>query len=103
MFRGFSGYGFFFNALLLSFALFFIFLFTGIYSKGIAYQGIGIGIAIIILMFIAFVMGHVRTAFKMKYSIPSALPRSWEFFDMVLDAVVAVACMPCATSQVSLF
>ena len=55
----------------------------------------------LILGFVMFAMGHVRTAFKMKYSIPSALPRSWEVFDMILDAVVAVFCMPCATSQVN--
>ena len=53
------------------------------------------------LLFFIFVVGHVRTAFKMKYSLPSVLPRGSELWDCVIDAIVSFIFLPCALAQMA--
>ena len=48
-----------------------------------------------------FILGHQRTAFREKYDLPGVLPAGCAFWDMLIDIVIAVLCMPCNLSQMA--
>ena len=69
----------------------------------------------LLLLFVC-VMGHVRTAFRMKYNsllrsyhltviryrLPGCFPEGWESWDVLWDIFLACCCHPCALAQVRL-
>jgi hypothetical protein len=65
-FRSHSGYSFFVNSFLLSFALFIIFLIAGIFVHTSSARSLLFALCAVVFLFLFFVLGHVRTAFKMK-------------------------------------
>mmetsp|Transcript_16774 Transcript_16774/g.25207 ORF Transcript_16774/g.25207 Transcript_16774/m.25207 type:complete len:304 (+) Transcript_16774:54-965(+) len=48
-----------------------------------------------------YILGHLRTAFRMKYSIPGYFPEGAEAWDCVLDVVIGIFCHPCSLSQMA--
>lgn len=58
-------------------------------------------VTIVVVLFTIWIIGHIRTAFKMKYQIPSQLLDGCGFFDMMIDLLIANICLPCSIAQVS--
>lgn len=50
---------------------------------------------------VVFFVGQTRTAVKEKYLLPSTLPDGCLMWDMLLDMLLSVFCLPCVLSQVS--
>ena len=63
-----SGYSFFINTYLITILLLILFLFGAIYTQKQHIHGYEVLylLFVIVLLFFTFIVGHVRTAFKMK-------------------------------------
>ena len=57
-------------------------------------------VAFVLLGFLYYINGHVRTAFKMKYQIKE-LPEGCEFWECCGDSIVACLCYPCVLAQMA--
>eukprot|EP00981_Chlorochromonas_danica_P007797 scaffold1884_cov343-Ochromonas_danica.AAC.14 len=58
---------------------------------------IGIGLAGGVVFFV----GQTRTAVKEKYLLPSTLPEGCLMWDMLLDMLLSIFCLPCVLSQMA--
>ncbi|KAJ1442650.1 hypothetical protein B484DRAFT_58966 [Ochromonadaceae sp. CCMP2298] len=56
---------------------------------------------VVLLGSLLFLVSHSRTAFREKYSLPGVLPQGCGFWEMLWDALIVGACLPCALSQMA--
>jgi len=98
-----SGYGlfveYFFWSIVISLAL----IITIVAISGL--DSLLVTFIVIMLVFILgpllYLLGHTRTAFREKYAIRGECGPGCAFWEMVLDAAVMLACLPCALAQMA--
>eukprot|EP01038_Epipyxis_sp_PR26KG_P005380 gene5380-7459_t len=104
IFRGRSGYPLYAYSFLLLIGLSAIFIaLLVILSSKLSFS---LSLFIAILCFVSFslfifINGHLRTAFKEKYELPSFLSPATGFWQLVIDAWISVACLPCSLAQMA--